>query len=119
MDTSPRIRASQEPDGHRQECSQRERTLCQKRSSCLLFQMVGVETYLLLPDDQRDRGNLSCQGETRHRGLPSLSQQSLIEVTEWASSAAGSRGRTLEDRFQVMVVILIQTTKCRGSFGML
>src|ERR1700728_2931232 len=47
MDTSPRIRASQEPDGHHQECSQRERTLGQRRSSCLWFQIVGVETYLL------------------------------------------------------------------------
>ena len=81
--------------------------------------MIGVETYLLLPDDQRDRSNLSRQGETRHRGLPALGQQSLIEVTEWASGAAGSRGRTLEDRFQVMVVILIQTTKCHGFLGAL
>src|ERR1700675_1215566 len=57
-----------------------ERTLCQRRSSCLLFQIVGVETYLLLPDDQRDRGNLPRQGQARHRGLPSLSQQSLVEI---------------------------------------
>src|SRR5947209_8275572 len=57
-----------------------ERTLCQRRSSCLLFQIVGVETYLLLPDDQRNRGNLPCQGQARHRGLSSLSQQSLVEI---------------------------------------
>src|SRR6267378_1416231 len=61
--------------------SQVERTLCQRRSSCLLFQIVGVETYLLLPDDQRDRGNLPRQGQARHCGLPSLSQQSLVEIT--------------------------------------
>ena len=60
--------------------SQVERTLCQRRSSCLLFQIVGVETHLLLPDDQRDRGNLPRQGQARHRGLPSLSQQSLVEI---------------------------------------
>src|SRR5260370_13180736 len=60
--------------------SQVERTLCQRRSSCLLFQIVGVETYLLLPDDQRDRGNLPRQGQARHRGLPSLSQQSFVEI---------------------------------------
>src|ERR1700730_1114134 len=60
--------------------SQVERTLCQRRSSCLLFQIVGVETYLLLPNDQRDRGNLPRQGQARHRGLPSLSQQSLVEI---------------------------------------
>jgi len=57
-----------------------ERTLCQRRSSCLLFQIVGVETYLLLPNDQRDRGNLPRQGQARHRGLPSLSQQGLVEI---------------------------------------
>src|SRR5690349_3308588 len=61
--TSPRNRASQEPDGHRQEMVPGiERTLSPRRSSCLLFQIVGVETYLLLPNDQCDRGNLPCQG---------------------------------------------------------
>src|SRR6266436_6834108 len=60
--------------------SQRERTLCQRRSSCLWFQIVGVETYLLLPDNQGDRGNLPRQGQARHRGLPSLGQQSLVEI---------------------------------------
>src|ERR1700747_1315387 len=51
-----------------------KRTLSQRRSSCLLFQIVGVETYLLLPDDQGDRGNLPRQGQARHRGLPPLSE---------------------------------------------
>src|SRR5580692_6174694 len=41
--TSPRNRASQEPDGHRQEMVPGiERTLSQRRSSCLWFQIVGV-----------------------------------------------------------------------------
>src|SRR5215470_17418466 len=64
IDTFPRNRASQESDGHRREWFPgMERTLSQRRSSCLLFQMIGVETYLLLPDDQRDRGKLSRQGQ--------------------------------------------------------
>jgi hypothetical protein len=33
----------------------------------LLFQMIGVESYLLLPNDQRDRRNLPRQGQARHR----------------------------------------------------
>src|SRR5215472_10295199 len=37
-------------------------TLSQRRSSCLWFQVIGVETYLLLPDDQGDCGNLPGQG---------------------------------------------------------
>ena len=45
-------------------------TLSQRRSSCLWFQIIGVETYLLLPDDQGDRGNLPGQGQAGHRGLP-------------------------------------------------
>src|ERR1700692_2307618 len=115
MDTSPRIRASQEPDGHRLEWSLgMERTLCQRRSSCLLFQIVGVETYLLLPHDQRDRGNLPRQGQARHRGLPSLSQQSLVEIVQRASRGAGSHSCALENIFEVVVVIRIETAQCDG-----
>src|SRR5260370_8544173 len=81
VDTSPRIRASQAPDGRNQEWFPgRERTLCQRRSSCLLFQMFGVETYLLLPDAQRDRGNLPRQGKTRHLWLPSFGGQCFVEI---------------------------------------
>src|SRR5712664_4094531 len=108
MDTSPRIRASQEPDGHCLKWSPgMERTLCQRRSSCLWFQIVGVETDLLLPDDQRDRGNLPRQGQARHRGLPSLGQQSLVEIAEWSTTAADSCCCTLKDIFEVVVVVLI------------
>src|SRR6266568_62780 len=88
-----------------------ERTLCQRRSSCLLFQIVGVETYLLLPDDQRDRGNLPRQGQARHCRFPSLSQQSLVEIVERPGSDAGSQGRTFENVFQVVVVVFIETAQ--------
>src|SRR5258706_10398436 len=76
-------------------------------SSCLWFQIVGVETDLLLPDHQRDRGNLPPQGHARHRGLPSLGQQSLIEIAEWSTTAADSCCCTLKDVFEVVVVVLI------------
>jgi len=63
IDTSPRNRASQEPVSHRRKWSPRMgRTLSQKRSNCLWFQIIGVETYLLLPDDQSDRRNFPRQG---------------------------------------------------------
>src|SRR5258707_15245998 len=87
--------------------SREDRTLCQRRSSCLWFQIVGVETDLLLPDDQRDGGNLPRQGQARHRGLPSLGQQSLIEIAEWSTTAADSCCCTLKDIFEVVVVVLI------------
>ena len=64
-------RARRSPPGNG---SQGERTPSQRRSSCLWFQIVGVETYLLLPDDQSDRGNLSGQGQACHGGLPPLGE---------------------------------------------
>src|SRR6266849_10143095 len=91
-----------------------ERTLSQRRSSCLLFQMIGVETYLLFPDDQHDRGNLPRQGQTCHRGLSSLGQQSLVKIMERSSNGAGPHRRAFENVFQVVVVVLIETTKRRG-----
>src|ERR1700731_1598654 len=94
--------------------SQGKRTLCQRRSSCLLFQIVGVETYLLLPNDQRDRGNLPRQGQARHRGLPSLSQQSLGEIVYGSRSGACPHSCTLEKIFEVVVVIPVETAQCDG-----
>src|SRR2546430_14393533 len=83
----------------------------QRRSSCLLFQMFGVEIYSFLPDDQRDRGNLPGQGETSHRRLRPLGQQSLVESVERSSGDAGHGGCTLEDFLEIVVMILIQSTK--------
>src|SRR5438046_4746449 len=83
----------------------------QRRSSCLLFQMFGVEIYSFLPDDQRDRGNLPGQGETSHRRLRPLGQQSLVESVERSSGDAGHGGGTLEDFLEIVVMILIQSTK--------
>src|SRR6516164_5032141 len=82
-----------------------ERTLSQRRSSCLLFQIIGVETYLLFPDDQRDRGNLPRQSQAGHRGLPPLSEQILVEIVQRSSSCAGSHRRTLKNIFEVVVVL--------------
>src|ERR1700747_3772958 len=96
-----------------------ERTLCQRRSSCLLFQMLGVETCSFLPDDQRDRGNLPRQGEASHRWLHTLGQQSLVEITERPSRDAGPGGRPLEDFFEIMVVLLVQSTKLLRFLGTL
>ena len=66
--------------------------------------------YLLLPDDQCDRGNLPRQGQTRHRGFPP-SKQMLIEIVERPIAAADCGGCTLENIFEVVIVVLIQATK--------
>src|SRR5258708_33213146 len=85
--------------------------LSQRRSRCLWFQIAGVEMYLLLPDDQCERGNLPRQGQARHRGFPPLSKQMLIEIVKRSRAAAGSGGCTLENIFEVVIVVLIQATK--------
>jgi len=38
------------------------------------------ERTILLPYDQRDRGNLPRQGQARHRGFPPLSKTNAIEI---------------------------------------
>src|SRR5260370_16962859 len=96
-----------------------ERTLCQRRSSCLLFQMLGVETCSFLPDDQRDRGNLPRQGEASHRWLHPLGEQSLVKIVERSSANAGRRSRTLEDIFEVVIMIGIQSAKLLRFLGSL
>src|SRR6516165_756412 len=63
-----------------------ERTLSQRRSSCLLFQMFGVETYLLLPNAARGiRKNMPtprlCRLRTRRprlRGAHGASRVGII-----------------------------------------
>src|SRR5437660_12831308 len=91
----------------------------QRRSSCLLFQMFGVEIYSFLPDDQRDRGNLPGQGETSPRRLRPLRQQSLVESVERSSGHAGHAGGTLAEFLEIVVMIWIHSTKLQRSPGTL
>jgi len=46
-----------------------DRWILDRRSSCLLFQMFGVETDSFLPHQQSDRRDLARQSEARHRGF--------------------------------------------------
>ena len=61
-ETRSRTRVSREPDGHRQRNPQRWSGLDQRHSSCLWFQMLGVEARSSLPHHQYDGGNLPGQG---------------------------------------------------------
>ena len=111
MDTLPRTRASQEPDGyHRpQMISRRKRTRGLRCSSGLQFQVLAVETRSFLPDDQSDRRDLARQGQTSHRRLHPLGQQTFVKLAQRSRGAAGPHGRALEDPFEIVVVVLIQT----------
>src|SRR5713226_4331704 len=66
VETRSRTRVSPEPDGHRQRKSPGGSGFGPRHSSCLWFQMLGVEAHSLLPHDQHDGGNLPGQGQTRH-----------------------------------------------------
>jgi hypothetical protein len=61
-ETRSRTRVSREPDGHHQRNPQRWSGLDQRHSSCLWFQMLGVEAHSFLPHHQHDGGNLPGQG---------------------------------------------------------
>jgi hypothetical protein len=61
-ETRSRTRVSREPDGHHLRNPQRWSGLGQRHSSCLWFQMLGVEARSSLPHDQHDGGNLPGQG---------------------------------------------------------
>ena len=95
-----------------------ERTLCQRRSRSL-FQIVGVETYSFLPDDQGDRGNLPRQGETSHRWSHPFGEQGLVKIAQRSIASAGSHGRTLEDILEIVVMVRIQPTKLLWFLGTL
>src|ERR1700676_5760623 len=87
-----------------------ERTLCQRRSSCL-FQIVGVETCSFLPDDQSDRGNFPRQGEPSHRWSHPFGEQVLIKIAERSIAGARPHGRTLEDILEIVLFVRIQSTE--------
>src|SRR5277367_1016095 len=71
-----------EPAGHHREDRREAEAVVQKRSSCLLFQFLSVEAFSLLPKYQRNRRNLSRQGEASHGWLHALRQQSQVELAK-------------------------------------
>ena len=95
-ETRSRTRVSREPNGHRQRNSQRWSGLDQRHSSCLWFQMLGVERHSSLPHDQHDGGNLPGQGQTRHLRPHPLAQQGRVELLQRTGFGRGDDRCTLE-----------------------
>jgi len=95
-ETHSRTRASREPDGHRQRRFPRWSGFHQRHSSCLRFQILGVEARSFLPDMQGDRSNLPGQGQARHLRSHALGQQSPVELLERARLVRCQDGRTFE-----------------------
>src|SRR5271169_3965803 len=107
-ETRSRTRVSREPDGHRQRRSPGWSGLAQKHSSCLWFQMLGVEAHSSLPHDQYDRGNLPGQGQPRHFLSYAFGQQSRVELPERTGLGCGDDRRTLEQILQIVIAIRVQ-----------
>src|SRR6516225_3469088 len=79
--------------------------------------MFGVETYLLLPDNQSDGGDLARQGEACQIRLHSSSNARFVEILQRPSGGSGSGGRTLEDIFQIVIMVEVQPANGQGLFG--
>src|SRR5713101_908931 len=108
-ETRSRTRVSREPHGHRQRNLQRWSGLGQKHSSCLWFQMLGVEVHSSLPNNQSDGGNLPGQGQTRHLRPEALGQQSGVELLKRTGFARRHDGRTLKQILQIVIAVLVQS----------
>src|SRR5205814_7503340 len=112
LDTLPRTRASQEPIGHHRGMKNLGDHLGSIRcSSCLRFQLFGVETFLLFPKCQSNGRDLARQCQTSHLRLHALGQQSRVKIMEWSWTVATPDGRILEAFFHLMILVLIPRTQ--------
>src|SRR5713101_3973298 len=107
-ETRSRTRVSREPDGHRQRRSPGWSGSAQRHSSCLWFQMLGVEAHSSLPYDQYDGGNLPRQGQPRHFRPHALGQQFRVELLERARLSRGDDRRTFGQILQIVIAIRVQ-----------
>jgi hypothetical protein len=93
--------------------------LISPRSSRFPFQWFWIEVLSFLPKSQHNRRHLARQGQPRHGRLHSARQQILIKLAPRIVSAAGLRGRALEQTLQIMIVIHIETADRRRPLRML
>ncbi len=100
---------SREPHGHRQRNSQRWSGLDPRHSSCLWFQMLGVEARSCLPHDEHDGGNFPGQGRTCHLRPDALGQQSCVELLKRPRFARGHDRCTLKQILQIVVLVSVQS----------
>src|SRR5579863_8059402 len=80
-----------------------------RHSSCLWFQMVGVEAHSFLPDHQRDGCNLARQSQTCHLRPDSFGHQRIVKLPKRTSLGRGHCCRALEYTLQIVIVIAIQS----------
>src|SRR5580765_7523694 len=71
--------------------------------------MFSVETNSFLPNEQSDGRDLARQGQARHRWFQTAGDASLVEFLKRSGRSSRSRGSTLEDIFQIVIVIFVQS----------
>src|ERR1700692_4258597 len=81
--------------------------------------MFSVETDSFLPNQQSDGRDLTRQREARHRGFHAFSHASLVEILERPANSSSTGGCTLEDIFQIVIVIFVQSVDGQDFLGAL
>ena len=81
--------------------------------------MFSVETSSFLPDQQSDRGNLARQGEACHVRSRSPGDTSFVEILKGSAVGGSPGGRTLEDIFQIMIVVAVESANGQDLLGAL
>ena len=71
--------------------------------------MLGVEAHSLLPHNQHDGGNLSCQGQSGHFWPHAFGQQSRVELLQRTGFAGGDDRRPLEQILQIVIAIAVES----------
>src|SRR5260370_29025269 len=85
-----------------------ERPLDHRGSSFLPMQLCGVEIRSFLPNRLSDAGNLSCQGETRHRRSHPFLKKSNIEIVQRARVSAGGDRSPFEEILHIGIMVVAQ-----------
>src|SRR5712671_5429536 len=88
-----------------------------RRSSCLLFQVCSVEMHSFLPHHQSDGGDLARQSQTRHRWFHPFGNQGRVELLERSGDSGGPNGRTLEDIFQIVIMVFVEPADGHDFLG--
>ena len=79
--------------------------------------MFCVETRSFLPNQQSDGRDLARQGEPRQMRFHPAGDGSLVEVLERSSGSSRPRGCTLEDIFQIVVMVEVEPADGQDFLG--
>ena len=79
--------------------------------------MFGVETNSFLPNEQSGGSDLTCQGETRQMRLHASGDAGLVKVLERSHGRGGSRRCTLEDIFQIVIMVDVEPADGQDLLG--